>query len=180
MSRPDKLEAKLVSYEIPIPLILLIRSFLTNKSNRVIHKSAGAELSDRCGSFGVPQGTLGNIFVHDLSMSSTLVKHADDASVFSVIPKHQCQQPSQRTSYVKARRALQLDTDAITNWSTENQTTINTKEMKSMPFMLRNKMISSLITVNNECIEEVETFKLRGVTISEHISFALPPTSITW
>jgi len=36
-------------------------------------------------------------------------------------------------------------------------------------------MISPPITVNNKHVEEVETFKLLGVTISERISFAPPP-----
>ena len=152
--------------------INITKSFLTDRTASVIVRSSNTKSKPKSVDIGVPQGSLlgpalWNIFVDDMPENTAkLVKYADDT-----------------TAYVKIKKcnssALQKCADEIAEWSSKNQLTLNTGKTKSMTLNLKTPPTTEAIRIDQIEIEDVDSFRLLGVTLDTHITFAPHVENIT-
>jgi hypothetical protein len=100
--RPDALAAIMISQGYEHATIKLCIDYLTNRTQRVIHKHSGVKSPIRVSSIGVPQGTkcgpmLWNIFIKSLVQTEQVIKYADDITVYTTIDKRQSETISRGT-----------------------------------------------------------------------------------
>ena len=156
---------KLHSLGIRGCLLQWIQNFLHERKQRVVFKGA---VSEWCPvTSGVPQGSvLGPIFfllfVHDLNdvVSSPLFQFADDHTIIRPILSNM--------DHV----ALQSDIHNIYNWTIVNKLPLNLSKCSVM-HMTRSKSpkhCDSYIMGENK-LDEVDEFKLLGVTFNKDLSF---------
>ena len=156
---------KLHSLGIRSSLLQWIQNFLHERRQRVVFKGA---VSDWCPvTSGVPQGSvLGPIFfllfVHDLNdvVSSPLFQFADDHTIIRPILSK------------LDHDALQCDIHNIYNWTLVNKLPLNLSKCSVM-HMTRSKSPNhchSYLMGENK-LEEVEEFKLLGVTFNKDLTF---------
>ena len=156
---------KMINMGINQNTISITRSFLSNRTARVVIRQSNTQSTSKPVEIGVPQGSLlgpvlWNLFVDNMpDKSATLIKYADDTTAYTTITK-------QKSS------TLQAAADDITDWSSENHLTLNTSKTKTMIFNLRTQTDLPPITINDNEIETVETFRLLGVIIDTRLSFA--------
>ena len=144
-----------------------IRSFLTNRRQRVLVSGSGS--SWRPVTSGVPQGTvLGpllfliyiNDITDDLSPDTTARLFADDCIIYRTIT-----QPTDRTM-------LQQDLNHLHLWSQKWQMHFNPKKCTIMHLTLRNTPQQyPQYTLANEPLETVKEHKYLGVTISDNLNW---------
>jgi hypothetical protein len=161
--------SKLSRYGICGSLMTWIENYLSNRSQCVRIHGVHSDFEDI--SSGVIQGSaLGplffTIFVDDVDesvLSHLVVKYADDIKLAVAFDADEmCQKTS--TSI------LQTTIDNIESWSRRNGLCLNTKKSKSMHFGGKN--LRAQYSSNNLDIEQVNTFKDLGITISQRASFS--------
>jgi hypothetical protein len=154
---------KLLSRGIPHCLVRWIFSFLKDRRQRV-------KLNDTYSDWatlqaGMPQGTwLGPlcfiVMIDDLNLTDCLVcKYVDDTTLSEVVPR----------SWPTTR--MQEHIDELTHWSTENKMLINSKKTKEMLFGPLAKTAPALLASGSGSVEQVTTFKLLGVHISNTLQW---------
>ena len=142
-------------------LIMWVKSFLTNRSQRVVVNGSESETIDVIS--GVPQGSvlgplLFLIYVNDLcaitlSTGSKVTMYADDLVLHKVVDAE--------TAFI----GLQKDIDNIVQWSRSNKVKLNKSKCKVMLFSHKRHAMPPVF-IENEQIEQVYTYKYLGVTIT--------------
>lgn len=118
-------------------------------------------------SSGVPQGShcaplLFNLFVNDLMgviNYSTFSMFADDLKLYKNI--EQCDDTLK----------LQSDLDALWNWSSSNNLSLNIKKCCCISFFSGRRKHNIMYTINNEDLQRVTIVKDLGVWFDEKLSF---------
>jgi hypothetical protein len=143
-----------------------MRSFLTSREQRVKIGCITSEWVTLNG--GMPQGSwLGPyiflIHINDLKAGHTLFKFIDDVTAIEDFDK-MCDQSS-----------MQQSADSIRNWSDVNNMNINIRKTKEMIMDMGTKNNSKSylppLTVDDEQIERVSSFKLLGVVIDDNLKW---------
>lgn len=157
---------KLLNYDFPIKLILLIKSFLQNRKFRV--KLTGTLSSWRNIEAGVPQGSLlspilFNIYMSDLPTPDhvQLAAYADDVMVFAT-----------NRSPKLIRNRLNTALEIISNWYQKWKIKINSTKTKAILFNknIRNPTIGPIF-IENQPIQWTESAKYLGITMDRKLLF---------
>ena len=157
---------KLAALGVSPILLRWIRSFLMDRQQRVKIGNLYSDWSSPNG--GMPQGTWLGPFVflsiiNDLQSALHLHKFVDDCTLSEVLPK-------------LSASAMQQELDAVDNWSKANYMNINSKKTKEMQLQPSRKNCPPALRLNNLPIEQVRSYKLLGLHVtnelrwSEHIS----------
>ena len=186
MMDPAILDKKLQHLSINPGLRCLISSFLSDRSACAVIRTTGQKSEPRVFNGGVPQGTLlgpvlWTIFINDLpekiQSSNATCKttiYADDVTAYLPIQKGEVTltHTGHRDRTLNAA-PLQPVLNTIGDWSCENGMSLNASKTKSMNISIcLNISSTEPLTINNTEIEEVSEFKLLGVTVDRHLSFA--------
>ena len=155
---------KLQSFlKIPNFIVKWIKSFLTERQQRV-------KISNFCSDWlklngGLPQGSfLGPLifilFINDLRLSNQdgTCKYIDDITATDVYDRDK-------------KSELNNTLIEINNWSVTNNLRINYKKTKTMSLCHSSNAIPDSLHINNNCIENVTSFKLLGVHIDQDMKF---------
>ena len=161
---------KLTELNVKPFIVRWIFSFLQNRQQRIKIGDITSSWSALNG--GMPQGSwLGPlifiILINDLRAEDELFKFIDDVTLLDEID---------RTNLSSSSAQSSLDT--IAEWSDENFMTINIKKTKEIIYNIsRNKIDLPKLSLSGSDIEQVETYKLLGVVLSndlrwdEHVSY---------
>ena len=157
---------KLLNYGVPPVLLSWISAFLENRLQCVRigkERSGWLELNG-----GVPQGTklgplLYIIMINDLELDLPLVKFMDDSTTYEVIHHKNS----------KAVSDMNQQGLAVSLWSKENNTQLNTKKTKEMQICF-SKVPPKLepVVIDNTEIELVSEAKLLGVWIKNDLTWS--------
>ena len=159
----DLLIAKLAAYGFSIDALKLVRSYLTNRYQRVRINGSYSYWIEVI--FGVPQGSilgpiLFNIFLADLfslPLETNMVNFADDNSPFSC---------SESTDSVIEQ--LEKDTKLILSWFETNKLKANPDKFH---FLLSDHLLDKSIKIGKVEIQNSECEKLLGIKIDSKLSF---------
>uniref|UniRef100_A0A3P9IGT3 Reverse transcriptase domain-containing protein n=1 Tax=Oryzias latipes TaxID=8090 RepID=A0A3P9IGT3_ORYLA len=164
---PHKLVNKLMELGLPHSTCSWIKSFLTDRSQRVRvgpHTSKALTLST-----GSPQGCvlsplLYTLYTHDCipaHHSNTTVKFADDTTVVGLISGGD-------------ESAYRDEVDQLTMWSRENNLLLNTTKTKEVIIDFRRKKTAvSPLFISGVCVERVPDFRFLGVHIEEDLTWGV-------
>ena len=167
----QRLLAKLEYYGIRGPLLHWIKTFLTNREQRVVLD--GCHSSSVPVTSGVPQGTvLGPLlflsYINDLplSLSSTTRLFADDSLVYRpIVDRDDCLR-------------LQDDLTALEDWEAKWQMTFRPDKCHHIRFTRANKPIPSSYKLHNITLDSVPSQKYLGVNISADVRWNTHISSI--
>ena len=159
---PYLLIDKLKLLNIPDTLINLVKSFLTNRRQRV---RIGETLSDWIEIWGnTPQGTvlgvlLFLIMINDLKIEQPCFKFVDDTTVYEI-------------TNTRSPTKLQETTNKISHWSETNKMKINENKTKELIINF-NRSLQDVppLLINDKSIEKVTCTKLLGLYISENLTW---------
>ena len=176
--RPDLAVEKLLKLEVRPALISVVKSFLTERQQRV--KYCKHISSYQQNSVGVPQGTimgpvLWNCFVDDLCPSVETIKYADDTTLYHAIRKPDVVITDSTRKYATIKydkNPLQSAADQAAQWSDINSMTLNTSKSQVLTVSLCKQIDSEPIIIKGTAIEETSTAKLLGVTYDQHVKFS--------
>ncbi len=152
---------KMSNMDIPNFIVDWCRSFLTGRRQRV---KIGNILSDWLKlNGGMPQGTWLGLYVfliliNDLEATVSLLKYVDDVTASEVLRR-------QETS------RMQAVADSLADWSSQNFMNINTAKTKEMLLGPINNDPPCLLTIGDNSIERVNSFKLLGVTVTDTLKW---------
>lgn len=148
-----------------MPEILLhwTYSFLEGRSQCVKIGNITSEWKKNKGA--VPQGTLFGmegfiVHIDDLQLINEIIKYVDDATTFESIP-----------SYNIAHSNMPLNLKMLETWTEANEMKLNTKKTKEMCFSFSKARYLPDSFIDGHKIEQVKSFKLVGVEVSENLSW---------
>jgi len=160
----SRLFYKLYHYGIRGTLLIWIKNFLSNRSQRVILDNKQSSPTDVLS--GVPQGTvlaplLFLIFINDISVNvqSKIRLYADDVVLYRDIR-------SIEDCYV-----LQNDLDLLAQWSYKWQMMFNPKKCEFLRISNKSTFVLNTYYINNHPIKEVTHAKYLGVIIDQNLSW---------
>ena len=161
---------KLENYGIRGKCLEWIKSYLTNRKQRVIYNAtSSSELIVKC---GVPQGSILGpllfiLYINDLSNISSLlttIMYADDSSFFL-----------QGTNIDNIITGINTETENILNCLEVNRLSLNTKKSKWVLFdCAKNRgqvRHDWQIKIRGEIINQVENIKFLGIILDERLSW---------
>lgn len=157
---------KLESLGVRDPLLSWIRSYLTNRKQRVVIDGQSSNWREM--EAGVPQGSvlgplLFLVYINDIvaNLQCNCFLYADDTSLFDIVDDPQC-----------TAVRLNDDLESIRKWTRDWFVTINAGKTESMIFSVkRHKPQHSSLYYNNEVIKTVSNHKHLGVTLSSNLSW---------
>lgn len=161
------LVTKLHSRGVPLTLVRWIRSFLSNRVQRVVINGAASSWCPVTS--GVPQGTvlgpvLFSIFLDDLDtvipMGVTIKKFADDTKLYIAF------KPEDRISICSQ---LQQTLDSVYSWCNRNLLPLNIKKCSVVHFGRRNP--GHDYYVNQSLIDSTVCIKDLGIMLDSNLSF---------
>ena len=155
---------KLSTNGVDSTVVNWFHGFLTERKQRV---KIGQFQSDwKVVTGGVPQGTLSGpqLFLHmvsDLQTETSMVKYVDDTTLVEVSP---CDKPS----------TLQNALDQVCRWSSQNRLYLNASKTKEIFVYFGKKTLHHIqpLFINDCAIEQVDSCKLLGVTISSNLKWS--------
>ena len=143
-------------------------------SNRIQYAKVNGTISDsritRC---GVPQGSILGpllfiIYINDLSKYITechVNLYADDTALYIESP-----------SYIELILSLRLELETLSQWMLANKLTLNVRKTKFLIFGTKPKLkklptVPLQLTINNQNIEQVSSFKYLGIILDDSLNF---------
>ena len=156
--------AKLSAYGLNVDALQLIRSYLSNRQQRVKINSSFSDWKEI--KIGVPQGSvlgplLFNVFVNDIfwfSHRTKICNYADDTTIFACHPD--------LDTIIKQ---LEEDSSVLVKWFSDNFLKLNDDQCHLM--ILGDKSTETTISIGNSRINESDYEKLLGVTFDKKLSF---------
>ena len=156
--------SKLSSLNVPIPLVLWLASYLSNRSCRVSFD--GCTSRSFSPSSGVPQGSiLGPLlflfFINDLPplLTCPCLLYADDLKLFSAISS-----PMDCVS-------LQNNLDTLVRWCSTNGLALNVRKCHSMCYSLKSSPTSFSYSLNGHSLSCLNSTQDLGVTFDNKLRF---------
>ena len=160
---------KLKSYGIKGPLLILIKSFLTNRFQRVVLNGQTSNWKEILA--GVPQGSILGpllflIFINDIpkGIQSNIKIFADDTSIFSVMKDK-----------ISASVTLNEDLNLISNWAYTWKMSFNpdlSKQAKEITFSKKQSNIQlPALTFNNSILSPTNSHKHLGMILDSKLNF---------
>ena len=166
----ERLLLKLHAYGIRDPLLSWVRSFLTNRQQRVVlrgHYSSWTAVVS-----GVPQGTvlgpiLFLIYINDITrnVESQSKLFADDMKVYRAL-----------RNVHEDTQILQDDLNALEQWSTDWQLSFNTTKCEVMRISQKNDTSSPGYHLCGNRLNTVSETKDLGIYITSNLSWSLQAT----
>lgn len=155
---------KLSTFDLSHKLLQLIKSYLSNRLNKVNY---GGHVSEPfVPTSGVPQGSnlgpiLFSIYMNDLSFSLGCyhLLYADDVKLYIPI------------SNLSSCLVLQDNLDALNNWCTNNKFELNAMKSKVLTCTRSTSIIEYSYSINDITLERVSKIKDLGVTFLPNLSF---------
>ena len=156
--------AKLSAYGLNMDALQLIRSYLSNRQQRVKINSSFSDWKEI--KIGVPQGSvlgplLFNVFINDIFWFANRTKicnYADDTTIFACHP-----------DLDNIIKQLEEDSTVIVKWFSDNFLKLNDDKCHLMIF--GGKSTEATVTIGNSKINESDYEKLLGVTFDKKLSF---------
>ena len=156
--------AKLSAYGLNMDALQLIRSYLSNRQQRVKINSSFSDWKEI--KIGVPQGSvlgplLFNVFINDIFWFANRTKicnYADDTTIFACHP-----------DLDNIIKQLEEDSTVIVKWFSDNFLKLNDDKCRLMIF--GGKSTEATVTIGNSKINESDYEKLLGVTFDKKLSF---------
>ena len=164
---PPLVIKKLESYHFSDNALNLVRSYFSQRKNRVRLGSATSQWRDVVR--GCPQGStfgplLWNVFQNDLTQATVeadISMYADDHQIFS--SDH---------SIGRVEDKLLHDGSKITKWYEDNLLQVSIKKYQSMVLGERNGTVEMNMQIGGVKIEQSHTIKLLGVNIDSDLKFS--------
>ena len=169
--QPHILASKLINLNLNKKLILWIFDFLTHRFQYVKLNNVLSNVI--CTNTGAPQGcvispVLFTIYTNDCFKDNNdvkLLKFADDSTILGLIRDND----NSYRNYV----------DCFTNWCDQHFLLLNVKKTKEMIIDFRIKKDTILpLTIKNETVEIVKTYKYLGVTIDNKLDWTSHVTNV--
>ena len=171
--------AKMLKFNYPLPLILLIKSYLSQRKFRV--KLFGTRSSVRQATAGVPQGSgiaplLHNIYTADMPPTTFNVSralYADDTAIYTT--------STQPTIIVNR---LQDEINRLEDWFTQSRIVVNPDKSAAVLFTRKRHTSSDTIRLNNSAIPWTNSIKYLGIILDRsltwqpHITHAIQKANI--
>ena len=156
--------AKLSAYGLNLDALQLIKSYLTNRKQRVKINSSYSKWEKV--KIGVPQGSvlgplLYNIFINDIfsfANHAQICNYADDTTVFAC-----------HSDLGIVIRQLENDCSVIVKWFSDNYLKLNDEKCHLMIFGDKGTEIK--IKIGNSEIKESDYEKLLGITFDKKLNF---------
>lgn len=115
-----------------------------------------------------------NIFIGSLESSETMMKYADDISIYTTIPRTQETTISRGVKVTDNNQIKEAASDSAAHWCETNFMILNTMKTKHMIVTLRNKVsLQHPVTINDKEIECVQSFKLVEGILDHNLSSKL-------
>lgn len=166
----DLLLTKLALYTNSDSVVTLIRSFLSNRTQRVI--ISGSSSSVGCVIRGVPQGSILGpllfcLFINDFPLQITNKNvecdlFADDGSLHT----------SASNIHILEQQ-LQVELNNVLQWCTNNKMLVNPQKTKSMLITSRQKHqrdpLKLNLVIGNDSIEQIKSHRVLGITVDEEL-----------
>jgi hypothetical protein len=159
---------KLKHYGLHSSAIQLCQHYLTNRKQYVqIQDTKSSQLDIN---IGVPQGSILGpflflVFVNDLpncSNNTKFITYADDTTLISTV-NHES---------TEDLNSLKNELDKVYKWLCTNKLSLNISKTKSIVFRTpHRKLTPPVITINNQQIENTDTFNFLGVTLDKHLTW---------
>jgi Reverse transcriptase (RNA-dependent DNA polymerase)/Domain of unknown function (DUF1891) len=152
---------KMKSMGVPDFIVQWCHSFLSARRQRVKINNFLSDWLKLNG--GMPQGTWLGLYVfliliNDLEAAIPLLKYVDDVTASEILGK-------QETS------TMQSVVDTLANWSRMNFMNLNIAKTKEMLIGAINKNPPGLLSINNQEIDRVTSFKLLGVIVTNTLDW---------
>ena len=162
---------KAEKYDITGHFLAMLRNYLKDRhqctvANDVVSNSKPI-------TWGVPQGSVCGpllflIYINDLSgvlESCKVSLYADDTVIYFA-----------HKNVNVALQLLQQDLDRLVDWCSDNKVTINSKKNKYCLYGMRSnvkqsKSIDTLLSLNNNILDRVSSYKYLGFILDEHLNF---------
>ena len=162
---------KMAKLGIKGKLLELIQNYLTGRHQRTIaNNTISKEQLITC---GVPQGSvlgplLFLIYINDISnviQNSRVSLYADDTVIYI-----------SHSDYESAIALIQRDLDRVYTWCDCNKLSINCKKTKYCLYGMRaivrrGKMLDIKLSLNNQILEQVCSYKYLGLILDEHLNY---------
>lgn len=149
------------------PLLSWIRSYLSNRQQRVVIEGQNSEWVNI--NAGVPQGSvlgplLFLIFINDITqdLACQSFLYADDTSLLDIVE-----------SASDSNHKLNSDLDKISAWSSKWLVTMNASKTRSMTFSAKRvKQVHPQCIMHGELVEEVDVHTHLGLTFASDLSWS--------
>ena len=159
--------AKMQAYGFSRKSLALVKSYLSNRKQRVTLNGVCSSWKDIC--IGVPQGSilgplLFNIYINDLMFDfgdqTSVCNYADDNTIFA-----------SAKSLTEIKHKLESSLSSVSTWFANNGLQLNAKKCKLIVFG-KSRTAHFSINVGNSLLEECAEVKLLGIKLDNKLSFA--------
>ena len=176
--RPDITISKLLHLGVRPSLVAIVRDFFVGRCQCV--KYQGCHSTFLSNSLGVPQGTilgpiLWNVFISDLTFSTSFLKYADDITVYSAVAHDNTSvidSSRHSVSFSMIDDHLQIAADHAVQWCKDFGMTINASKSNTISFSLKKAINDNLIYINDIALQKNCYSTLLGVTYDHHMTFS--------
>lgn len=173
---------KLAHYGLDQSAIKLLESYLKNRTQYVsLDSETRSNLHNIL--FGIPQGSvmgplLFNIYINDLvdiSNKFKLIQYADDTTLLAPLESFgDIKNPDNLAFCINA------ELENISKWLQSNELLLNSSKSKYMLYFKPPKKIPQLnIQMNDETIEQVNSFNFLGIHLDQNVTWKVHTTSIS-
>lgn len=129
------------------------------------HSVRGADNKHRLPTSTVLSPLLFSLFTNDFAINNDrvkLIKYADDMALVGLCQKND---PSSEGTYLAHVKAFEL-------WFKYSQLEINVSKTKELLFSKKQDLTMEAVSLSNQCVETVQTFKYLGTLLDWQLSFS--------